>query len=107
MAPEMMENKDYNYKVDTYGLGIIFYFVITGELPYGEGKFPYKIEDKEFKKRELWSMFLINIKSKLDATKFDPFIVQLIVECLSMDHNQRPNKSKGDGYINSAMKIAK
>ena len=40
MAPECIRNKDSNFKSDVYSLGILFYHMINGNLPY-EGKSEY------------------------------------------------------------------
>jgi len=36
MAPEVYLNKHYDLKVDVYSLGLILYFVYTGEIPFRE-----------------------------------------------------------------------
>ena len=33
MAPEILKNKDYNYKCDLWSLGIIIYFLKFGKFP--------------------------------------------------------------------------
>jgi len=34
MAPEVVQKKEYNEKCDVWSLGIILYFILTGEKPY-------------------------------------------------------------------------
>ena len=34
MAPEMINNEPYDYKVDVYSLGVLLYLIITGLYPY-------------------------------------------------------------------------
>ena len=34
MAPEMLNNEPYDYKVDVYSLGVLLYLIITGSYPY-------------------------------------------------------------------------
>lgn len=34
MAPEMIEHKAYDYKVDVYSFGIVFWELVTGEIPF-------------------------------------------------------------------------
>jgi len=38
MAPEVLEGKKYNNKVDLYSLGCIFYNMLFGVLPYHGAK---------------------------------------------------------------------
>ena len=34
MAPEMINNEPYDYKVDVYSLGVLLYLIITDLYPY-------------------------------------------------------------------------
>ena len=34
LAPEVIKNKPYDAKVDVFGLGVIFYFLVFGKLPF-------------------------------------------------------------------------
>ena len=34
MAPEVLAGKSYNNKADLYSLGVVYYQMIFGELPY-------------------------------------------------------------------------
>ncbi len=34
MAPEIMSNKSYNYKVDIWSIGIILFEMLTGFVPF-------------------------------------------------------------------------
>jgi serine/threonine protein kinase len=39
MAPEMLEMKDYDDKIDAFSLGIILYFMLYGYLPFQSNYF--------------------------------------------------------------------
>ena len=34
MAPEILQDKEYSYEVDIWAIGVIMYFLLTGELPF-------------------------------------------------------------------------
>lgn len=34
MAPEILEGKKYGYEIDVFALGVILYFILSGELPF-------------------------------------------------------------------------
>lgn len=34
MAPEMLENKSYNQKIDIWSLGVVFFTLTTGSMPF-------------------------------------------------------------------------
>jgi serine/threonine protein kinase len=58
MAPEVLNGKQYNHKADVWSLGIVFFELLTGFMPftgknkedlkknleYGEYKFPKKLK---------------------------------------------------------------
>ena len=35
MAPEILDNKSYTRSVDLWALGVLFYFMLFGEYPFG------------------------------------------------------------------------
>lgn len=35
MAPEILEDKNYNEKVDIFSCGVIMFIVLTGKVPFG------------------------------------------------------------------------
>ena len=35
MAPEILENKNYNSKIDIFSCGVILYIILTGKVPFG------------------------------------------------------------------------
>ena len=37
MAPEVIKQEEYSYNVDIWSLGVIFYEMLTGILPFGSG----------------------------------------------------------------------
>ena len=44
MAPEIMEGKGYGLEADIWSLGVIFYEMVCGKLPYGDDlEDPYAI----------------------------------------------------------------
>lgn len=36
MSPEIVQKKPYDKKIDIWGIGVICYFLVTGELPFVE-----------------------------------------------------------------------
>ncbi len=43
MAPEVMEEKEYDRKVDIYSLGCTLHYLLTGEPPFPGGTVPQKL----------------------------------------------------------------
>ena len=35
IAPEILEDKNYNCKVDIFSCGVILYIILTGKVPFG------------------------------------------------------------------------
>ena len=60
MAPELLKEQHYNYKIDLYSLGVTLYYLIFDECPYyGKNEFIlYKdiINGKILKKTDLESL---------------------------------------------------
>ena len=44
LAPEIYFREEYDEKIDTFSLGIILYFMISGYLPF-QSNFPHEVED--------------------------------------------------------------
>ncbi|XP_062509749.1 uncharacterized protein LOC134185881 [Corticium candelabrum] len=44
-APELCERKAYSTAVDVYSFGIVMWEIWTGELPFGEYRFDYQVDD--------------------------------------------------------------
>lgn len=74
MAPEMLNKKKFNEKVDVYSFGIILYFIWTG------GKTPdLSLSDIE------------NGRIPIIPDTIDDFYKRLILKCISFDPNERPS----------------
>jgi len=81
MSPEMMSNKSYNSKSDIWSLGVIYYEMLYGHLPY------FGNSDTE--------LFKDIIQSKVDIFKKNEAISSktksLIKRCLTIDIAKRIN----------------
>lgn len=44
VAPEVLRDQDYNYKVDVYSVGIIFYLMISGDIPFASSSYEELVE---------------------------------------------------------------
>jgi eukaryotic-like serine/threonine-protein kinase len=55
MAPEKLEKKPIDFRADLFSLGIIFYRLLTGDLPF-EGETPYMLlESQHYKEINLFN----------------------------------------------------
>ncbi|ORZ29698.1 kinase-like domain-containing protein [Catenaria anguillulae PL171] len=57
MAPEMISRKPYDERVDTWGLGVLTYLMLTGDLPFN-GKSPKEVETAIINRKPKFPHFL-------------------------------------------------
>ncbi len=65
MSPELVNNKQYNYNVDIWALGILLYEMIHGKSPF---KPKEKYDNKETEKDEIFNN-IINLNLEIDNSK--------------------------------------
>ena len=65
MSPELVNNKQYNYNVDIWALGILLYEMIHGKSPF---KPKEKYDNKETEKDEIFNN-IINLNFEIDNSK--------------------------------------
>ncbi|MEQ8190496.1 MAG: PEGA domain-containing protein [Candidatus Eremiobacterota bacterium] len=80
MAPEKLEKKSMDFKTDLFSLGIIFYRLLTGELPF-EGDTPNMILESHYYKK------IIPVKTFNDSVP--DRIQELILNMVQIDPAQR------------------
>ena len=78
MAPEIMKEKKYNYKSDLWSIGIIFYQMLMGEVPYKVKNIYELIRKIENDTIEIPQKFIISDKCK-----------KLLFSLLEKDPNKR------------------
>ena len=81
MAPEILENKEYNYKIDLWSLGIIIYQMCFNEYPF-EGKNTFEIKNK---------IDLYKQNKKLKYEHQNLLLQKLIYDLLETDVEKRIN----------------
>ena len=81
MAPEILEHKKYSEKCDTWSLGIIFYQVIVGRLPFDPGRGATSHDLLNLIKRK-------QIEFPIELS-ISPSIKDLIRRMLVLDENKR------------------
>ena len=74
MSPELVNNKQYNYNVDIWALGILLYEMIHGKSPF---KPKEKYDNKETEKDEIFNN-IINLNFEIDNSK------NLSFECIDL-----------------------
>lgn len=85
MAPEQLEGAEADPRVDVYALGLILVEMLTGQLPWGEGKEP-----------SLGQFTLRLVKPPTPLSKlrpeqaFSPELVKLVEDMLALDPSLRP-----------------
>lgn len=62
MAPEILEGKKYGFDIDVFALGVILYFILSGELPF------YTDDDEMIVKRILENDYNIDTYSMKEVT---------------------------------------
>jgi serine/threonine protein kinase len=80
IAPEILRNESYNEKVDIFSIGIVFYTLIHGHLPF-QGKTLNAILRKNLNCHVKLSNFL------------SPEALQVLIKMLNPDPNLRPSSS--------------
>ena len=78
MAPEILENKDYNFSADFYSIGALLYELLTGYPPH------YNQEENEQKLQQIKKMDL-----RLDKVTDDLLLRQLLINLLHPDPEKR------------------
>lgn len=79
MAPEIIAEKEYNYKVDVYSYSLIVYELITGNLPI--------VDSGSFKQMQS----VLNGKRPDVSMIKDQAALQFLQKCWSNDPEERPN----------------
>ena len=74
MSPELVNNKQYNYNVDIWALGILLCEMIHGKSPF---KPKEKYDNKETEKDEIFNN-IINLNFEIDNSK------NLSFECIDL-----------------------
>lgn len=55
-APEMIQGKPYDYRVDTYSAGVIFWEIMTREKYFGNLSFISDIADRFVRSKQMYSL---------------------------------------------------
>ena len=79
MAPEMLEGEKYNLSVDAYAYSMFLYWILTGEVPYGDEKNLNQISNK----------ICNGIRPDI-STITNEKITDLIKKCWSGNPDERP-----------------
>ena len=88
MAPEIWLSDEYSFEIDIWSLGIIMYYLLTGEYPFN-----INIKKKYFQSNNYNKEKIKNIFTKLDFPKnkkISPAAKDLITQILVIDPLKRP-----------------
>jgi serine/threonine protein kinase len=88
MAPELFEKSEYDYSIDVWSFGIVFFLLLTKYQNEENSKnfYDFKIEEN----RNLISKMLNSTKFK-----FKSEYIRIIEQCIEKDPKERP----GSGYL--------
>ena len=89
MAPEMINNEPYDYKVDVYSLGVLLYLIITGLYPY----------ESESTEEDIKNLSTNNIEKSLRDNNFSNEGIDFIKQCLAIDPNKRLSSKEALRHI--------
>jgi len=85
MAPEQSTSKDVDYLSDIYSAGVLFYEMLTGDLPYF-GESDYEIISKKINEKP---PSILDIRHSIPKP-----IAELIEKMLSVDKSERPSANE-------------
>ncbi|CAI9298506.1 unnamed protein product [Lactuca saligna] len=89
LAPEIVQGKGHGFAADWWGLGVLIYFMLQGEMPFGS-----------WRENELDTFAKIAKGQFTLPETFSPEVVDLITKLLEVDENERLG-SKGADSIKS------
>ena len=83
MAPEVMEIKEHDLKIDVFSFGMTMYHTFTGKMPYGE-----------MSNSDVINFVTSGKRLPLDAKDFPNGIAELIEKCWDQNPDARPKFSE-------------
>lgn len=89
LAPEIVQGKGHGFAADWWALGVLIYFMLQGEMPFGS-----------WRENELDTFAKIAKGQFTLPETFSPQVVDLITKLLEVDENERLG-SKGAGSVKS------